>query len=212
MSEVKAAFETSAADGSFDVTIYAVSPVLGHEIPNQVATELSSQLGHPATLEVLDNEPPAAGMSEIAMVIEVVSNAGGAVAFLALLLNTVKGTTLGEAIGRVLSRGRRSETSGRAYVPISINIGAQGSGMPLRFMFHGKVSQQEFLIRLEKAKELAATIPPEMLSGPGGPAEYSFFWDHENRHWRGQIYDPDSLGVDDDFWLPPDLYADDRTL
>jgi hypothetical protein len=128
-------------------------------------------------------EPPAAGMTEIALIFALSNTA---IPYLKGFLEEwgkadAKG--LREALIELFGRGRKSRTgSGRMFIPLVIPLGK------VRFYFYDVRSDDDFANQLNAAYEFMQSLPNEAFEGIAGPPEYGMFWDRESNSWQGSIY------------------------
>lgn len=175
------------------IQVVYLLPVLAANDAAPFIGELEAHFGN-VEARPINSEPPAAGFSEISMVLTAL---GGvvSVAFITGFfeeLGSESARQLREGLRRVLERGRRNYW-GRKYSPLCIELGQA------RFHFHQPLSEDELLKRIRKADELVKSLPPEAYDGrPQGPMEYGFFWDTETEQWRGELWQ-----LYGKYWFPP---------
>lgn len=191
--------------------IGSFSSVVDRQISTAVEDSLAELYQVPVTSSSTDSEPPAAGMTEIALTI-LVSGAATLLAEFFKPLITDAGEACRNKVMDVIRNGRRSKKSGRKYLPLLIALGndpdSQQPSMAVRYYFHGRLDDDDLLVRLMAANDHVASIPVEVFEGTGGPAEVGFYWDEQQNRWRGGASHQDPEQTYGEFWLPKDLWED----
>lgn len=148
-------------------------------------------------LSVAATTPPAAGWSEMALVVTVVAPAA---MYLKPFLETWAQEDARQLREKLYGfiRQKRSDRNGRHYVPLQVHIGG------VRFYFWGTMTDEEFQRRLLAAHALMEQLPDRVLEGSSGPQEYGYFWDVKEGRWRGTAFE--LRETDDAIYSPSDLF------
>jgi hypothetical protein len=183
-------------------------PAAPPEIVEPFEEELRSLFGIQLESHHYDREPPAAGMSEIAITLSILgSSAGFGVWALKSFFEPViteAGERFRDRVFQLSREATRSAESQREYIPLIIQFGAQGSEFsttPVRYVFQDIRSLAELEERLEAASEHIRQLPNNLFTAPDGPIESSFFWDRDTRTWRGNVYLGEA-GIYGEEWMP----------
>lgn len=191
--------------GDLWVTSHAVGPVIDEQAYSNLLDEISEGLGAPLDNEVFETEPPAAGMSEIAVVMSFLADSKEV---LLPVISWMVGRFGGPAFNTLrdyLDGSRRSRETGRPYVPLCVAFGTNPDNRgSVRFYFHGRPAQKQLERQFEEMYRVIDALPEVALAEMAGPPEYGYFWDEEQSRWRGQLYysaTPDA----DEVWFPDDL-------
>ncbi len=187
-----------------DIHVASYGPILDQSVVQPVGDELESVYQARVSVSIVDREPPAAGMSEIAMTILATGAIGLLVKFFEPLVAHA-GEQLRDKLLAAIREGKSNKETGRRYVPVCIEFGISDSEGPVRYCFHGEIDEEELLLRLRAAQEHIQTLPPELFAVASGPLVNGFFWDEAAGRWRGQVSGLDQI-VYGEFWLPDDLW------
>jgi len=125
------------------------------------------------------HEPPAAGLTEIALVI----TASGAAIYLKAFIESWAADdakALRKHLSSITKRGRKNKW-GRHFVPFELRLGS------VQFYFHESLDEDEILERIRAAVELVRSLPDEAFEGPGRESGHGLWWDRCRREWRGYI-------------------------
>ena len=165
---------------SWDCQIHVsvITTVLSNSDIAPLLDEINTQYAKVETT-AWSHEPPAAGLSEIALII----SASGAAIYLKAFLEAwaaEDARMIRKHLASLTQKGRKNKL-GRHFVPFRIELGA------VRFFFHEQLSDDEVLERLRAALKLVQSLPDEAFQGPGGPGEAGLWWDRSRQGWRGAI-------------------------
>lgn len=188
-----------------EISATSVGAVLGEDVVRPVTDELGHIYDTRVEVSILGGEPPAAGMSEIALTIAASGITTALVVEFFKPLVSHAGQQFRDKILTAIRNGKQSKASGRRYAPVLIELGTGDRPNPVRYFFHGDIDAGELLHRLQAADEHVRTLPPELFSGPAGPPENAFYWDVEEDRWRGGVfrYPDEPYG---EYWMPRDLF------
>jgi hypothetical protein len=161
------------------IYVSAITTVLSYSDIAPLLDELNTRYAVVET-SASSHEPPAAGLTEIALII----TASGAAIYLKAFLEAwaaEDARAIRTHLASLTQKGRKNRL-GRHFVPFRIELGA------IRFSFHERLSDEdEVLERLRAAVELVQSLPDEAFQGSGGPGEMGLWWDRNRREWRGSI-------------------------
>lgn len=160
------------------VQISTITTVLSYTDIAPFLDEISS---HYAKIETTawSHEPPAAGFTEIALVI----TASGAAIYLKAFIESWAADdakALRKHLSSITKRGRKNKR-GRHFVPFELRLGS------VQFYFHESLDEDEILERIRAAVELVRSLPDEAFEGPGRESGRGLWWDRSRREWRGYI-------------------------
>lgn len=197
-------------DGFRDITIkgYIVGPVVETELEKALRQTIPQEV-KPLAITRMESEPPAAGMSEIAAVIEVVNNSREMILWCIALWHTKARKSAWRSLQELLTNSNMSKASGRKYIPLCISVGDfKGHGV-VRFYFHGHPTPDQLDDQWNQMRKMLAEMPEQHFKSPPGPPEYGYFWDYESERWTGQLFG--SIGSEEDSsetWIPKDVFGD----
>jgi hypothetical protein len=188
-------------------TSYLVAPVVNKDDAEELLNSLEELWGTQIERRYNDHEPPAAGMSEIATILEVIVNSKEVLLMLFIAAANAKGPAgkVADALRNHLRTANKSEESQRRYIPFSLEVGTNPQYGSVRFYFHGDISDDRFEKQMSEARRLVEALPDELLSAMSGPQEYGFFWDRDADTWRGRLYSQETPDSYEEMWWPDDL-------
>lgn len=140
-------------------------------------------------------EPPAAGMTEIAVWVLV----SAPIIYLKSFLESWAAEDAKDirlAILEILRNGR-SNRNGRRYYPLEVSLKTKQGLGNVDFFFEDELTEEELLRRLRSAQALVSALDDSKFEVRSGPPENGFFWNAERRCWRHWPYydnNPDDYG------------------
>jgi hypothetical protein len=188
-------------------TSYLVAPVVHADDAEELLNSLEELWGMEIERRYSDHEPPAAGMSEIATILEVIVNSKEVLLMLFIAAANAKGPVgkVAAALRKHIRTANMSEESQRRYIPFCLEVGTNIQYGSVRFYFHGEISDNQFEKQMSEARRLVESLPDELLSAMPGPQEYGFFWDRHAETWRGRLYAQETPDSYEEMWWPDDL-------
>lgn len=125
-------------------------------------------------------EPPAAGMTEIAVTLALAAPVTYLKSFIETWA-TEDAKAVRAAVKDIVDKGRQNR-HGRRFIPFRLELGG------VRFYFHERLTDDTMQDRLRAAQVLIDSLPSEAFEGQPGPGEYGFFWDSGSNTWKGSIF------------------------
>lgn len=188
-------------------TSYLVAPVVNVDDAEELLNSLEELWGTEIERRYNESEPPAAGMSEIATILEVIVNSKEVILMLLVVAANAKGPArrVAAALRKHIRTANKREESQRGYIPFCLTVGTNHQYGSVRFYFHGDISDDQFEKQMWEARRLVESLPDEQLAAMPGPQEYGFFWDRNADTWRGRLYAQETPESYQEMWWPDDL-------
>jgi hypothetical protein len=191
------------------VSALSIGPAVDQGTAQAFNAELALLWNTEIDWNVSQNEPAAAGFSEISNIVSFLADSKELIVPVA---SALAGRFSGPASTKfrdVLSRCRRNPVTGRPYVPMMIGFGTNPRFSSVRFYFYREVDADELNTQLKEMVALLETLPEEAFMSSTGPMENGFFWDHEQQRWReNYATSPLSPGNRRDPWFPEKVFDD----
>jgi hypothetical protein len=191
---------------SITVTSRALEPVVDLDAYEEVLDEISEGLGVPVRREIVEGEPPAAGMSEIASTLSILADSKEVILPVIAWMAGQFGGPVFSKLRAHLERSRRNREGDRPYIPLCIVFGtAPDSSGSVRFYLHGRPDAAQLKHQFDEMYRVIDALPEVALAERAGPPEYGYFWDEVQSRWRGTLfYAADSEPYE--MWSPVDLF------